>query len=175
MVQAASGCLSPTTVSAIQDAWIDQNSPTNNKGTDSILKVQSKAPADNFRALVRFELPTVPQGCVLDTASLRMYAASASSSQRTLKAFRLGGSWTENGVTWANAPRTAGAAATTTSGTGYREWNVVTAVQAMYSGGSNHGFLIKDVAEGQDAEQQFHAREKGNNVPQLILTFRPAP
>ena len=43
----------------------------------------------------------------------------------------------------------------------------------MYSSGSNNGFLIKDATEGQDAEQQFHAREKGSNVPQLILTFKP--
>jgi hypothetical protein len=59
--------------------------------------------------------------------------------------------------------------------TGYREWDVATLVQAMYSSGANHGFLIKDSAEDQDAEQQLHAREKGDNVPQLVLTFRPAP
>jgi parallel beta-helix repeat protein len=173
-VSASSACPSPTTASAAEDAWIDQNSPTNNKGTDSILKVQSKGPADNFRALVRFTLPTTPEGCVLDTAELRLYASSASGSQRTLEVLRLGGSWTEGGVTWANAPQTSGSAVTTTSGSGYREWDVATLVQSMYSSGSNHGFLIKDATEGQDAEQQFHAREKGNNVPQLVLTFKPA-
>ena len=129
----------------------------------------------NLRALVRFDLPTVPAGCVVDTARLRVYASSASGSQRTLQAFRLDGAWTEGGVTWANAPQTTGSAATTTSGTGYREWDVATLVQAMYSSGSNHGFLIKDATEGQDAEQQLHAREKGQNVPQLVLTFKPAP
>jgi hypothetical protein len=173
-VSASSACPSPTTASAAADAWIDQNSRTTNKGTDSILKVQSKRPADNFRALVRFDLPAVPAGCVLDTARLRLYASSTSGSQRTLQAFRLGGSWTESGVTWANAPQTVGPAATTTSGTGYREWGVATLVQAMYSSGSNHGFLIRDATESQDAEQQLHAREKGENVPQLVLTFKPA-
>ena len=65
-------------------------------------------------------------------------------------------------------------AATTTSGTGYREWNVATLVQEMYTSGANNGFLIKDATEGQDAEQQFHAREKDENVPQLVLSFKPA-
>src|SRR5918999_1774244 len=104
-----------------------------------------------------------------------MYASSASGTQRTLQVLRMDGSWTESGITWANAPQTAGSAVTTTSGTGYREWRVEALVSAMYSSGSNHGFLIKDATEGQDAEQQFHAREKAENVPQLVLTFKPAP
>ncbi|WP_162605917.1 right-handed parallel beta-helix repeat-containing protein [Jiangella aurantiaca] len=167
-------CGSAQTMTSVADAWIDQSSASSNKGGDSILKLMSKSGNANLRALVRFDLPAIPAGCVLDTAKLRLYAASTSGTQRTLQVFRLGGSWTENGVTWANAPQTSGSAATTTSGSGYREWNVATLVQAMYSSGSNHGFLIKDATEGQDAEQQFHAREKGDNVPQLVLTFKPA-
>jgi CheY-like chemotaxis protein len=48
-------------------------------------------------------------------------------------------------------------------------------VQNMYSSGSNNGFLIRDATEGQDAEQQFYAREKGESPPQLVLAFKPAP
>ena len=170
----AVNCGSAQTMAAVADAWIEQSSPSSNKGGDSILKVMSKSGNANLRALVRFDLPTIPAGCVLDTANLRLYASSASASQRTLQAFRINGSWTESGVTWANAPQTTGSAVTTTSGTGYREWNVAALVQAMYSSGSNNGFLIKDATEGQDAEQQFYAREKGDNTPQLVLTFKPA-
>ncbi|MDZ5622522.1 right-handed parallel beta-helix repeat-containing protein [Nocardioides sp. HM23] len=166
-------CGSAQTVTSVADAWIDQSSASANKGGDSILKVMSKGSA-NLRALIRFNLPTIPAGCVVDTAKLRLYAASASGSQRTLQVLRLGGSWTESSVTWATAPQTTGAAVTTTSATGYREWNVAAMVQAMFSSGSNHGFLVKDATEGQDAEQQFHAREKGSNLPQLVLTFKPA-
>ena len=167
-------CGSAQTMPSVADTWIEQSSPSSNKGGDSILKVMSKSGNANLRALVRFDLPTIPAGCVLDTARLRLYASSASGSQRTLQAFRLGGSWTEGGATWANQPATTGSAATTISGTGYREWAVATLVQGMYSSGTNNGFLIKDASENQDAEQQFHAREKGDNVPQLVLTFKPA-
>jgi hypothetical protein len=167
-------CGSAQTMPAVADSWIEQSSPSSNKGSDSILKVMSKSGNANLRALVRFTLPTTPSGCVLDTAKLRLYASSASGSQRILQAFRLNGSWTEGGVTWANQPATTGTAATTTSGGGYREWNVASIVQAMYSSGQNNGFLIRDATEGQDAEQQLHAREKGENVPQLVLTFKPA-
>ena len=167
------GCGSPVTALAAADAWIDENSPTNNKGADSILKVQSKGPRDNFRALVRFTLPAVPQGCVVESATLRVYAASAK-TPRTLQALRLTSAWTENLVTWGNQPQTTGAAATTAAGTGYREWGVTSQVQAMYTDG-NHGFLIRDSVESQDAEQQFHSREKGENPPQLLIRFMAAP
>ena len=156
-------CGPSQTVSAVADAWIDSGSTSSNKGSDSILKLMSKS-GGNLRALVRFDLPTMPAGCQLDTAKLRMYSASASSSERTLEALRLDGAWTEGGVNWSNAPATTGSAVTTTSGSGYREWGVATLVQAMYSSGQNNGFLIKDANENQDAEQQLHAREKGEKA-----------
>jgi CSLREA domain-containing protein len=163
-------CTSPVTLAAAADAWIDENSPSTNKGTDSILKVQSKGPRDNFRALVRFPLPAVPEDCVVDTATLRLYAASMKPG-RSLQALRLEASWVENGVSWSNQPGTTGAAALTDSGFGYREWNVTAQVRAMLAEGASHGFLIRDAVENGDAEQQFHSREKGESTPQLVVRF----
>lgn len=31
----------------------------------------------------------------------------------------------------------------------------------MFNAWANHGFLIRDAAENQDNEEQFHSREKG--------------
>jgi hypothetical protein len=75
-------------------------------------------------------------------------------------------------VTWGSQPATTGAAATVASGAGYREWTVTDQVQRMYAG-SNHGFLIRDSAEGGSGiEQAFHSREKGtDNPPRLVVTF----
>jgi hypothetical protein len=168
-------CGTQLTLTANADAWIDQNSSGNNYGSDSILKVQAKS-GNNFRALVRFPMPTsVPQGCVIQSATLRLYSASWSSN-RTLQALRINASWTESGVKWSNQPATTGTAATTTSGSGYRQWSVTALVQTMYDTGANNGFLIRDANEGGGgSEQQFHGREKGESLPQLLITFAPAP
>jgi large repetitive protein len=160
-------------VGANADAWVEQGGPSSNKGTDSGLKVTSKAAA-NTRALVRFPLPTVPAGCVLDSATLRMYASSASDG-RTLRAIRLAGSWAEDGVTWNNQPATTGTAATLVSGAnpGHREWNVTPQITAM-DAGSNNGFLIRDATEDNGgSEHQFNSREKADNQPQLVYRFAP--
>jgi hypothetical protein len=174
-ISAPPDCGPPVTVFAEADSWLDQNSASNNFGSDSILKVQSKGPGDNLRALVRFMLPeSIPQGCAIQAARLRLYTASGTNG-RTLQALQVAAGWTENSVTWSNQPQTTGAAATTRSGNGYREWNVATQLQLMYSAGVNHGFLIRDASEGASgSEQQFHSREKGESPPMLVITFAPA-
>lgn len=171
----AVACTAPTTTySSTADAWIDQGSPSDNKGTDSILKVMSKGSSNNMRALLRFNLPaTPPAGCIVESATLRIFSPSWSNG-RTLQAWQVAANWTENGVTWNNQPATTGDAATTTSGQGYREWNVAAQVQAMFNAGANYGFLIRDATENQDAEQQLHSREKGETMPQLVVVFGAA-
>ncbi len=61
-------CGPQQTLTASEDAWIDQGSPSSNKGSDSILKVMSKGNS-NLRGLVRFNLPAMPQGCSVQSAT----------------------------------------------------------------------------------------------------------
>ena len=58
-----------------------------------------------LRALVRFDLPTAPAGCVVDTATLRIYAGGCKDG-RTIEVHRLARLWTESGVNWSNQPST---------------------------------------------------------------------
>ena len=67
----------PATLAADADSWIDQAGPDVNKGADSVLKLLSKGPANNVRALVRFSHPALAHGCVVTDAKLRLNAKSA--------------------------------------------------------------------------------------------------
>jgi subtilisin-like proprotein convertase family protein len=166
----APSCGSPVTLSATADSWIDQSSPSNNNGSDSVLKVQGKSSA-NMRALVRFTLPPLTPGCSVQSATLTMFAASFTSG-RTLNALRISGSWAESTVTWSTQPATAGTAATTTSGSDNRQWTVTAQVQEMYDAGQSQGFLIRDASEtGGGFEQQFRSREAGETPPTLTVSF----
>jgi hypothetical protein len=163
------------TLSAEADAWIDQNSPESNFGMDSTLKVQSKS-GNNFRAFLRFALPSTPAGCVVQSATLRLYSASAN-GDRTLQAWQVDGTlpWVETEINWTNQPLTLGLPITTISANGYIQWDVTTLVHGMYAG-TNNGFLIRDEFEDVDSfEQQFHSREKGETMPELVITFAAAP
>ncbi|HEV2902653.1 MAG TPA: DNRLRE domain-containing protein, partial [Gaiellaceae bacterium] len=167
----APDCTSVQTVGANADAWIESKSPSNNHGGDSVLKVVSKS-GENSRALVRFPSPTVPSGCVVQSATLRMYAGGYVDG-RTLQALQLAAGWSESGVNWSNQPTTTGTAATTASGQGYRSWDVTAQMAAM--GANNNGFLIRDLSESNGgSEQQLHSREKSDNQPQMVYRFAAA-
>jgi hypothetical protein len=165
------------TLTANADSWIDENSVNTNNGSGTTLNVQSRNNNRNQRTLVTFSLPSMPAGCKIQSATLRLNA-SASASGRTLQALQILGNWTENGVNWNNQPGTTGTAATTASGSGWREWNVTSIVQAMMSG-TNNGFLIRDAVEsdgGSAQQQEFISRENASaDKPQLVITYTQAP
>ena len=169
-------CADPgsVTLHATRDSWIDEDKPTDNHGDDKDLKVKTKdgtVTDRNKRTLVGFQLPAIPDGCTLKAAGLRLFQNSNKAGSRPLEALRITGAWDENGVTWANQPPTAGAAATTTAGSGWREWDVVAQVDAMYST-ANEGFLIRDAVESSNAndEQRFDSRSEPGR-PELVLQF----
>jgi hypothetical protein len=165
-----------STAAVDADAWIDEHAPTDNHGDASTLKVMSRASSENSRAVVRFTLPQAPAGCLVESATLRLYSDGAPDVPRTLQALRLSSAWEENSVTWGNQPATVGPAAEAPAAMGYVQWNVTSQVQAMFSGEGNHGFLIRHAIENDSpgAEEGFFSKEKRENPPELVLTFAAA-
>jgi hypothetical protein len=175
---ASSFCPTPSTQSAAtdRDSWVGEESSGNdNHGTENTLNVQSRSGQDR-RTLIYFPLPSKPGGCVVSSAILRLYATSAASG-RTIGVRRIQATWTETGVTWVTQPAADPTpVATGSSGTApaWKEWNVASLVNLMYSG-SNHGFLLKDESEdaGSTQLQVYQSEEDTPNTqdPQLVITF----
>ncbi len=170
----ADGCSLPgaQTLSGAADSWVDEGSPTTNNGTATTLRVTSRSPANDTRALLQFALPTIPAGCDVTAATLRLNNRTPVAG-RTLQALRNTASWTEAGVNWNNQPATAATAATATTpgAAAYMQWNVLTQVQAMYAG-TNNGFLVRDQTEnGANIAQVFDSDEASSNRPELVVTF----
>ena len=116
-------------------------------GNDGFLTVGTTTAGGNslFRSMVRFQLPAIPAGCAFNAATLRLTASSAS-TPRTLNVHLATGSWSE-ATTWPGPAFGATALAQASAATGQISWTVTSAVQAIYGGATNNGFLIKDSAE----------------------------
>jgi hypothetical protein len=177
---AATTCRGSTIIApATADSWIDQGAPSVNRGSDPILNVRADPSGGNARALVRFRLPAdAPPGCVVASARLRLFSPEDSVGSR-VEAVRLARSWSEGSVTWSGQPGTTGAAAAAWSREGYMRWNVTSQVAAILQG-ANHGFLIRDAAEGTGdvgGDHGFHSREKGDGAdpPELVIHFAAPP
>jgi large repetitive protein len=171
------------TVQATADTWLDENSPSSARGSDSILGVEAGTVnpdtgvvSGRARVVVRFALPgTMPAGCVVEWA--RMYLHSPEETPGTrVEALRVTGAWSEGSTTWGTQPATTGAASRSWSREGFMQWNVTDHVRAMIDG-SNRGFLIRDAAEGTESggSHAFHSREKGDGGTEPHLAIRFAP
>lgn len=158
------------TVVATVDSWTNQASTGTNNGNDATLNVQSRT-GQARRTFVTFTLPTIPSGCSVTSATLRLFAKTAATG-RTIEVYRAAASWTESTITWANQPATTGTAVTGVSGTGWRTWTVTAHVQSMYSG-TNTGFVVKDQAETgtQTRLQTYSSAEDSSNDPELIVNW----
>ena len=159
------------TLTATGDTAVVESSPTANFGTDAVnFGVRSQTGA-NARALVKFDLSSVPTGCSVATASLRINVTSATAG-RTMQTWRAASTWTETSPTWASHPATAGTAVSTTPAAGWNVILVTAHTNAMLSSGNHYGFLLRDATESAAtaATQAMTPRETAN-PPQLIITF----
>ncbi len=157
---------------ATADALINQATPDSNGGASHYLYVTPKAGGNN-RALLRFQLPDVPVGCAVSSATLELYDDPPTTG-RTIEVYRADPAvpWTESGVTWNVQPPTAGTPATSSppSSPGYQMWTVTDQVRLLYSAGNN-GFVVKDRNEGDDDYKQTYLSRAGWSPPRLTVTW----
>src|SRR5262249_13713654 len=85
------------------DARVNSGSPNSNYGSDSVLRARAGSPA--YNSYLRFAVSGIGSQSVI-SAKLRVSATQSTTSggSRSL----VGSGWTENGITWNNAPAIGG-------------------------------------------------------------------
>lgn len=168
----ASGCFPRTvTVTPTADTVVRQDLPTTAAGTGSSVAIQSGKDA-NWRALVRFNLPTDTGTCSI-SASLRLYLHTGVAG-RSVVANRATATWGETTVTWNTQPATGTTSATSAGFTaiGWVPVDVSALVSQQYAQGNN-GFVLRDSVENKNpgAETNYFYSREGTYPPQLVLTL----
>ncbi len=80
-----------------KDTYISSASPNTNYGTADPLKVQT----NSFRALIGWNLSSIPANAVISGAIMQLYVPSVQTSTgNTVNAYRLTRQWFENNATW---------------------------------------------------------------------------
>lgn len=159
------------------DATIYQYQPNNNFSSDSELWTYPWLPAYTRRALIRFDVATIPARSRIASAKLWLRESGTFGLTRNLTLHTLNANWSEASVTWENAPGfsnliTDTAALSWNGLLGWKSWNVTADIQAFANGTlSNYGWLLKDATE--DASQnwwRFYSR-KAADRPYLEITY----
>jgi hypothetical protein len=89
-----------------QDAMVLETSPSTNYGEDTRLSVGT-VNTGRVRSLLKFDVSSIPDGVVLDAATLRTYfdhTHTTNAYDVTIGAYRVTGPWSESSVTWNTMP-----------------------------------------------------------------------
>jgi len=182
---ASSGRITPTgllQLEPVADAYIDRDNPDSNYGKETTLAWQYTGgfPPDRYRSYLKFDISSIPRSCRIVSATLYLYTVTVPPvAYWTGDSFDvlsvLNDDWTEDGITWNNAPPFI---ATIVHGSGGRipteAWicsDVTSFVQSEYNNGDVLvSFGIKVI--GWDGTlTQANSREANTNRPYLEILF----
>lgn len=175
----------------VDETWINFYDPNLNFGSDTKLLVLGGS--GNAKALVRFDLSSIPAGAVISSATLSLYNHShqADINCGTVSVNPVSKPWAENqatwnvsssGVNWATAGMQAGADyatdldTTITIDTAINVWRNfdVTAMVSRWTSGAagNNGFVIRSAAWG--VKPHFYSSDYLSDPtlrPKLVVKF----
>ena len=141
------------------DAYVMQSSPTSNYGTAANLRVDG---SPILRSYLRFTVSGL-SGAAVQSAKLRLYANSTAGGL-TVNGLA-NNSWTETGLTFANAPAPGNAIKTSAAATG-GQWLTID-ISSYVKAEGTYNLVLTPI----DATNfSLGARETGANAPQLVIT-----
>ncbi len=177
--------LQPTPSTGV-DAYIKKEKPDERRGTDPELRVKGEA-AKLKRALLRFDLSSLPSDAIVSSATLSLFVKGASGGALTINAHGLTRAWNEAEVTWKAADKAAGVLWTTQGGdygptvastvlddtrNVWRSWNITSLVTAWLANPStNYGVILE--GSSSNAEKIFKSSDDGTTSqrPKLEVCF----
>src|SRR5438552_803673 len=143
----------------VGDAYVNQAAATTNYGSDPALRTDASPSV--LRSYIRFT-PSGLSGTVTG-ATLRVYANSANTTGVAVAAVS-DNSWTENGITWTNAPAV-GAVVASSGGFAAGTWLSFDITSLV---GTNSVVSVA-VTTTSSTQTSLAAREAGANGPQLVV------
>lgn len=165
-----------------EDTFVASGTSYNYHNTDYLF-VGNHSTVGKTRSLLKFQLPTIPNG-VVTGASLGVYQ-SAASDATAVNLHKLTSSFATTSVTWANQPSFAPTeiASSNKSTQGYTYFPVTDLVKEWYeTPAKNYGVVLKypDSLEGSATRKSYYSTEliteDGSlfGKPKLLVEFRPS-
>lgn len=168
-----------TNFSIQNDTYIELQRPNDNFGASTAMIVDREA-TDLQRALVRFNLGSIPAGSTINSATLKMQASNIGGSI-TVGAYRIKESWNVSQVTW-NA-RSSGVnwttpggeldnvalSSITTAATGQHSFDITSLAQSWLAGTvANDGVMILSADGGSDRTVTYDTQDLSGGVPPVL-------
>ncbi len=145
-------------IAVMDDSYVDSSDVGGNHGFRDYMIVgdwDGSAPYRTCRTYVKFDLDDIPSGKKILFAELHLRSYQVVGSPVDAGVHYLpNDNWTENNITWNNAPTNfnRNATDTTTLGAGANIWAVTTDVQSVHQGDGVYSLVLKLPSEGANAK-----------------------
>lgn len=163
-----------TTLAAVADSYVANGVyASNNFGKSTSLLIKGSTVSNYLRnAYLNFSLTGITS---VVSAKLRLYGYnSENSTSISVSCYGVNNdSWTENGITFNNAPTNITGTLNTANVNNQRkyiEFDVTSFVKSQFSGDKKVSFVLKD-AGYKSANLIFNSRENSANKPQLVISY----
>jgi len=165
-------------VNQAEDTFVSSSSTSNYSNTD-YLSVGYNATLGMTRSLLKFNLPTIPNGEVSDAKLLLNQITDTSATQ--VNVHQVTSPYSTTTVTWANQPKfkSEQSGKNQNSAKGEAAFSITDTVKEWYeSPSTNYGLLLKypDSIEGSSLRKTYYSSESTNSLstkPTLKVTYRP--
>jgi hypothetical protein len=176
LVNAQEGQVTPNPT---DDTYCDSNNPDSNYGGQTVLHISRYEVYEIYEEIVwlKFNLSDVPDGAVVDVATLELYTALVTETYNVYAHSCSDNSWTEFTLTYSNMPTfnaTSMDSALVTSSLEWYSWNVVDAVRKAVDG--IHGgpdavtiVLLETSLRGTLSSVSFDSKEAILYPPKLTI------
>lgn len=182
-----------------KDTYIWGNQSSRNYGADTILRVDPRENDNASRALVEFDISSIPSNAVIDFAYVELFQTAVGEDATTLQIDvhaltqawdegsevnsdgeasweerMTGNAWTTDGGDFVGTPAYSLDVTLSTDETEF-EFIITDLVQAWVNGGqANHGIIFKAASETAGDDKQFHAftSSDGTKDPELVVIYR---
>jgi hypothetical protein len=166
-----------TELTSVADSFVNDGYPENNYAAAHSLVVSHNSV---YRwGLVRFDLDSLPDEAIIDSATLKLYLYNESGDASIpIMAAKILNGWSETQVKWSNRPmfdESTGVTINVDTTLGYKSWGVTDFIKDWFDGASpNYGIGIG--YGGGNFARSFRSREYSANRPLLSITYHlPEP
>ncbi|MBI5539683.1 MAG: DNRLRE domain-containing protein [Bacteroidia bacterium] len=164
------------------DANVKKLNSSTNYGSDVTFIARYTSSTDIVRALMKFDLSSLPSNAVINYARLTLYGIDHNGSSNSSYVQRITQSWVENTVTWTNQPTVSSTdQITMPANTGDSTANYYIDITDFVmkwvgydSSEYNYGFLLRQISETGSANGlEFGSSDNGNSSkkPKLEISY----
>jgi PKD repeat protein len=151
------------TLTPVADAQVKSTRTTSNYGTLTTLRLREGTTASpgTYHSYLKFDVSGLSGPAA--SAKLRLYVTDASTDGGSV--FPVASSWTETGITWANAPAIGGTAVASAGATAVGTWVELDVTAAVTANGPVSFALTTTTTNS-----SYYASRENTNKPQLVVT-----